>query len=35
MVRLRIVKGWKSLGMGLPLVCGLRAVPAGGDCAGV
>lgn len=30
-----MVKGWKSLGMGLPFVWGLRAVPAGGFWAGV
>lgn len=30
-----IVRGLKSLGIGFPLVWGLRAVPAGGFWAGV
>lgn len=30
-----MVRGLNNLGMALPLVCGLRAVPAGGLCAGV
>jgi hypothetical protein len=31
----RTVSGVNSFGMGLPLVWGLRAVPAAGNCAGV
>lgn len=34
-VRLRIVMGWKSLGIDLPSGCGTTAVPAEGTCSGV
>ena len=34
-VTLRTVNGVKSLGIGFPLFCGLRAVPAAGNWAGV